>query len=308
MNKIKIIFFGTHNFAETILRGLIDSPLFDIKLVITQPDKAVGRKKELISPPVKILATKNKIKVEQPATLKNYKIENSKYDLGITAQYGLLIPENILNTPIHGTLNIHTSLLPKYRGASPIQSAIINGETKTGVTIIKMDKGLDTGPILLQKELNIAPDETYIDIDQKLAKIGIFALLEAVSDYVSGKLQPKEQNNSQASTCRQFTRDDGQIDWKKTAQEIYNQYRGLTPWPGIWTTWQDKRIKLLKIKPDTNINDLQPGEVNIIDKQIFVGTGKNAIKILELQLEGKPVATAKNFINGHSKINGDILE
>ena len=150
MKSIKTVFFGTHDFAVTILQGLIDSPLFDIELVITQPDKPVGRKKELTPPPVKLLAQKHNIKTDQPSSLKDYNLKPNTYNLGITAQYGLLIPEKILNAPIHGTLNTHTSLLPKYRGSSPIQSALIDGETETGVTIMKMDKGLDTGPIILQ--------------------------------------------------------------------------------------------------------------------------------------------------------------
>jgi len=234
MKSIKTIFFGTHNFATTILQGLIDSPIFDIQLVITQPDKPVGRKKELTSPPVKILAEKHGIKVEQPDSLRDYNLQPTAYprrgmpcgyDLGVTAQYGLLIPENILNAQTHGTLNTHTSLLPKYRGASPIQSALINGETETGVTIMKMDKGLDTGPVILQKSLKVEPNDTYLDLDKKLAKIGLLALLEAVPAYVSGQLQPIPQDNSDATTCKQFTREDGKIEWNKTDKEIYNLYR-----------------------------------------------------------------------------------
>ncbi len=306
VQKIKSVFFGTHDFAVTILQGLIDSPLFDIQLVITQPDKPVGRKKELVPPPVKLLAEKHGIKVEQPESLKTYKPTHlDTYTLGVTAQYGLLIPENILNTPTHGTLNTHTSLLPKYRGASPIQSALINGETETGVTIMKMDKGLDTGPIILQKTLKIRPDDTYIDLDKRLAKISLLALLEAIPAYISGELQPIPQDNSQATTCREFTREDGKIDWNKTSEEIYNLYRGLTPWPGVWTTWEDKRLKLLKIKK-SNL-EIKSGLVKIENDNIYIGTTKNSIEILELQLEGKQKMDAKHFINGYKDIDKQIL-
>ncbi len=307
MQKIKIIFFGTHDFAVTILQGLIDSPLFDIQLIITQPDKPVGRKKILTPPPVKILAQKYGIKVEQPESLKTFDFTDFKdfIDLGICAQYGLLIPEQVLNAPTYGTLNTHTSLLPKYRGASPIQSALINGEVETGVTIMKMDKGLDTGPILAQKMLEIAPDDTYTDLDNKLSNIGLLTLLETIPDYISGELKPKEQDNSQASTCKQFTRDDGQIKWEKTAKEIYNQYRGLTPWPGVWTTLGNKRLKLLKIKP-ANL-ELKPGLVKIENEKICIGTSNKSIEILELQLEGKQKMDAKQFLNGYTNLNDSML-
>ncbi|MFH1947431.1 MAG: methionyl-tRNA formyltransferase [Candidatus Magasanikbacteria bacterium] len=307
LRKIKIIFFGTHNFATVILQGLIDSPLFDIQLVITQPDKPVGRKKELTPPPVKILAEKHGIKVEQPKSLKTFDFTDFKdfMDLGICAQYGLLIPENILNAPKHGTLNTHTSLLPKYRGASPIQSALINGETETGVTIMKMDKGLDTGPILLQKPIKIEPDDTYIDLDKRLAKIGLLALLEAIPNYISVELRPIPQDDSEATICKEFTREDGKIDWNKTADEIYNLYRGLTPWPGVWTTWEDKRLKLLKIKKSDL--KIKPGVVKIENDNMYIGTHKNSIEILELQLEGKQKMTAEQFVNGYKNIINNKL-
>ena len=171
---MKTIFFGTHNFAATILQGLIDSPLFDIQLVITQPDKPVGRKQERQKSPVKILAEKHSLSIDQPVSLKTCTLAHlHTCELGICAQYGLIVPENILNAPQHGIINVHTSLLPKYRGASPIQSALINGEKETGVTLMKMDEGLDTGPILWQKSLKIELDDTYTTVESKLSKIAI---------------------------------------------------------------------------------------------------------------------------------------
>lgn len=306
MLNLKTIFFGTHEFATTILQGLIDSPTIDVELVITQPDKPVGRKQELQPSPVKLLAQKHGIRIDQPESLKSYNLEPNTYDLAITAQYGLIIPENIINSPKHGTLNVHTSLLPKYRGASPIQSAIINGESETGVTIMQMDKGLDTGPIILQKSLNIAPNDTYLMLDKKLAKIGILALLEAIPGYVLGDLQPKAQDESESTTCAQLTREDGKIDWQKTSAEIYNLYRGLTPWPGVWSVWNDKRLKLLQIKPGSR--KLKPGEVNIENDSLYIGTSDASTEILELQLEGKQKMDAKSFVNGYKNINNEILK
>jgi len=297
--KIKIIFFGTHEFAKTILQGLIDSSLFEIEKVITQPDKPVGRKQILQKSPVKILAEKNNLNIEQPESLKNYELVANGSELFIVAQYGLLIPESILNIPKIGTINTHTSLLPKYRGASPIQSAIFNGESKTGVTIMLMDKGMDSGPILSQKELEILPDDTYIDLDVKMAKIASQLLLDTIPKYITGEIQPQVQNETEVTLCKKLDREDGKINWNDSTQQIYNQYRAFTPWPGVWTTWNDKRLKLLSVKP--NDKKIKAGQVCIENDIIYAGTADSSIIISKLQLEGKPEMDAQVFINGYGK-------
>ncbi len=264
-------------------------------------------------PQVKTLAAQHGIKISQPTTLQGLEIEDWRFDIGITAQYGLLIPEKILNAPTHGILNVHTSLLPKYRGASPIQSALINGETETGVTIMKMGVGLDTGPILLQCSLTIDPDDTYLELDKKLAPLGAKLLLEAIPKYVDGSLVPQEQDDSIATSCKQFSREDGKIDWNKSAEDIYNQYRGLTPWPGVWTMWDpstslragEKRLKLLRISPAEK--HISAGKVEVAGDRLYVGTNKNSIKIHELQLEGKSAMDSKTFVNGFGGIDGVVL-
>lgn len=304
-SPISVVFFGTYHFASTILQTLIDDPAITVDLVITQPDKPVGRKKVLTPPPVKVLAQEHGIEVLQPASLKKFDRDLSTFTVGITAQYGKLIPEYVLNGPNKGILNVHTSLLPKYRGASPIQSALINGEEQTGVTIMQMGVGLDTGPILLQKSLDIAPDDTYLDLDAKLADIGAQALLEAVGPYITGELAPVEQDDSQATHCSLFSREDGRIDWQKSSAEIYNQYRGLTPWPGIWAMWNDKRLKLLNIRPATQT--IPAGTVMIEDGKLFIGTTDASIEVHELQLEGKQRMDVATFLQGYSNINGEIL-
>lgn len=305
MNKIKTIFFGTQEFAVTILQGMIDSGIFDIDLVITQPDQPVGRKQILTPPPVKVLAEKFGLKVEQPKTLKNYELGIRNYDIGVCCQYGLIIPENILNTPKFGTLNVHTSLLPKYRGASPIQTALMNGVTETGVTIMRMDAGMDTGPILTQKTVTIDENENYTTLNEKLAKIAVLELLEAIPPYISGELLPQAQDNTKATYTKILTREDGKIDWLKSANEIYNQYRGLTPWPGVWTTRNEKRVKLLKIEPNTKYQipdtTAQHGSWIMEQNKIFIICGNGAIEILELQLEGSKAMESKSFINGFKK-------
>ncbi|MBU1895506.1 methionyl-tRNA formyltransferase [Patescibacteria group bacterium] len=303
--SIKTIFFGTHDFAVTILQTLIDDPQISVDLVITQPDKPVGRKKELQQSPIKKLALKYNIEISQPENLKSYALDLTPYTIGVTAQYGLLIPKEILDSPKHGILNVHTSLLPKYRGASPIQSALINGETETGVTIMKMDAGLDTGPIILQKTLKIDENDTYPQLELKLAQIASGALLEAIPDYISGKLEAIPQDDSNTTNCRQFTREDGKIDWTRTAEEIYNQYRGLTPWPGVWTTWDGKRLKLFKIKIANK--NFEPGKVLVEDNNIYIGCCRNCIEVIELQLEGKGVMRVKTFLNGNTHIHDQLL-
>jgi len=303
-SSVRTIFFGTHTFATVILQALLDAPNISVDLVITQPDKPVGRKKILTPPPVKLLAEKYNINVNQPKSLAHYALPITP-DIGISAQYGLLIKPHILNTPTFGILNVHTSLLPKYRGASPIQSALINGETETGVTIMKMESGLDTGPILSQEKLAIDPDDTYLDLDTKLAPLGASALLSAISPYLSGDLVPVKQRDEDATFCKQFDRDDGRVNWQQTARQIYNQYRGLTPWPGIFTMWNGKRLKLITIKPTQK--ELPAGKVAVESGTLYIGCASHAIEIIELQLEGKNVIGVKTFLNGFQNMNGQLL-
>lgn len=299
MEKIKIAFFGTHKFAQKILKSLLNKPNFDIKFIITTPDKLVGRKQELQKSLVKILAEKHQLVVYSPENLKNFEFEE-EIDLAITAQYGLIIPKHLLEKPRFGIINIHTSLLPKYRGASPIQSALLNAENKTGITIMKMDVGLDTGNILKQKEIDINPDDTYMELDEKLADLAISFLEESVLDYINGKITETKQDASQASFCKQLERNDGKIDFKQEKlAEIYNKYRAYYPWPGIWTVWQDKRLKLLKIKPSQE--KIEAGKMTVINNELFLGTKDKAIQILELQIEGKKNMDAHIFINGYKK-------
>ena len=225
-----IVFFGTHKFAASILQALIDDPDISVALVITQPDRLVGRHQTQEPPPVKRLAQRYNIDLLQPASLKKQTLSLTTYDLGVVAQYGILIPKQIIEAPSHGMLNVHTSLLPKYRGASPIQSALAAGESKTGVTIMQMDEGLDTGSIVLQKNLSIDPDDTFPTLEKKMAKIAAQTLREAIDGYLSGQLIATAQDHTQASTCRQLHRDDGRVHWQQmTAEEVYNRHRGLTP-------------------------------------------------------------------------------
>ncbi len=294
---ITLAFFGTHEFGATILESLTKDDRFSVDLVVTQPDKPVGRKQVLTPPPVKILADKLGIKTVQPESLKNFHLEQNIFDTAVTAQYGLLIPSHLFNETKHGFVNVHTSLLPKYRGASPIQSALINGETETGVTIMIMDAGMDTGDILSQEKIAISPDETYPELDTHLAEIGSKLLLKTLPEYIDGKLTPQKQDETKVTVCKKLSRDDGKIDWNKTTEEIYNLYRGTMPWPGIWTTLDGVRVKLLKIKPASIT--LEPGVIQTSDDKIFVGTGDGSIEVIKIQFEGKTALEVNACLAGY---------
>lgn len=323
MKKVKppipIIFFGTQEFAAAILQGLMDGPDFEIKLAITQPDKPAGRKQESQKSPVKVMAEKRGLKINQPATLKNYKLPTDNCELGIVVQYGLLIPQHILAAPKYGILNIHPSLLPKYRGASPIQSAILNGETQTGITIMKMDEGLDTGPIILQKQAQIGPEQTYPILTQRLAQIASSALTEAIQGYLSGQIRPQPQDSASATLCHEFKREDGQIDWRCSARKIYNQWRAFQPWPGIFSKMKIKnlshrqagkkiKIKFIEIEIAPPIKKDAPGAtgefIKLDKKKLGVKCGDSQIiKILRLQPESKKIMTAEEFMNGYLSVS-----
>ena len=304
--QYSVVFFGTHEFATTVLAGILANEQFIVSTVITQPDRPVGRKKIMTAPPVKLLATSHTIPCLQPESLKNFVLPAiPRPDFVIVAQYGNLIPPAILAWPKYGTLNTHTSLLPKYRGASPVQAALLNGDTETGITIMLLDEGMDTGPILLQEKITIAPDDKYPEVEKNLATIAIPTLIKAIDGLYSGTLKPQPQNNALASVCGKLDRDSGRVDWHKPAEEIYNLFRALYPWPGIWTMWDTKRVKLLDIKPATELTE--PGKVLITNDRLFVGCKQGTIEIISLQLEGKSAVTAKEFIIGYNHLDQSFL-
>jgi len=303
--KISTIFFGTEAFARDILKSLVNSEQIFVDLVITKPDQKIGRKQEPQENPVKKFAKKHKLAIRQPEDLDHLQIEGD-IDIGVAAQFGKIIPRSLLNTPKYGILNVHTSLLPKFRGPAPIQTALLKGVSKTGVTIMKMDEGLDTGPILLQKVIEIEPTDKYPNLSKKLAQLGSEALLAAIPKYINNELEPKPQQEEQATTTNHFTRKDGKIDWRDDAEDIYNQYRAFTPWPGIWTKWNDQRLKLQEIK--TVEKDIEEGKIKVDNNNLFIGCGKNAISVQEIQPSGKQKMEIKDFINGYGdRIDGEIL-
>lgn len=302
---------GTPDFAVPCLKKLIDSKHV-VKAVFTQPDKPVGRKQILTSPPVKKLALENDIDVFQPASLKNDKsVEESlrriNPDVIVVAAYGKILPSEILNIAKHGCINVHASLLPKYRGAAPIQWAVLNGDKETGVTIMQMDEGLDTGDMLLVKKTEIDIDETSEELFNRLSFIGADALLECLDMIAENNISAIKQDEACATFTRKITRDFSLIDWNKTAFQIHNQVRGLQNWPCATTVINSKTFKIHKTKL-CNITADKPGIVvdNKDDIKVCCGDGK-CIEILEIQAEGKKRMPVKAFLKGNKIEIGTVL-
>lgn len=309
-NPIKLIFAGTPDFAVPSFRALFNDKDFEILAVITQPDKKVGRKQILSPTPVKIEAENHKITVWQPEKIKECEknLLEAKPNLGVVIAYGQIIPQSILDIPRYGWINIHGSLLPKYRGAACIQAAILAGDKETGITIMRIDKGLDTGPILKQTKIKMSPEDTTEILYNKLAKLGAEIIADTLKDYTAGKIKPKDQDNSQSSYAPTLKKEDGKIDWQKPAEEIERMARAFTPWPGAWAKIKNKKLKIKnvdsKIEP---VNKYKPGQIFLHNNQLAVQCGENALIIKNLQLEGKKETTAEEFLRGHKDIVGQTL-
>ncbi|MDD5291354.1 MAG: methionyl-tRNA formyltransferase [Patescibacteria group bacterium] len=313
---IKIIFAGTPDFAVPGFRALLADKDFKILSAITQPDKPVGRKQILTSPAIKTEAQKNNIPVWQPNKIADIKekIREINPDLAVLIAYGQIIPQEILDIPRFGWINIHGSLLPRWRGAACVQAPILANDKKTGITIMKIEKGLDTGPILKQTEIKISPEETAETLHDKLSSLGAKILPGVIKDCVEGKIEPKPQNNSEASYAPTLKKEDGKIDWQKKAEEIERMARALNPWPGTWTNWQDKKSCLrrqVKIKKTESkilpINKYKLGQTFLHNNQLAVQCGQDALVIKTLQLEGKNEMTAQDFLRGYKEIVGQTL-
>jgi methionyl-tRNA formyltransferase len=308
--KAKIVFFGSSHFSEKILAAL--SIKYEIVLVITQSDKPVGRKKIMQQTPVALLAKKLNLPLIKPENLKSEEtaalIENSKADLFVVVAYGKIIPQQILDFPQMGAINIHASLLPKYRGASPIHSALLNGDKETGITIMLMDAQMDHGPVLSKGALAIDDKDTFPELEKKLAILAEKLILTALPKFISGKLKAKTQEHQQATYTKIINRQDGEINWNRPAFEIYNKYRAYIIWPGIWTKWNNKILKITACKiykghfPEKYI-----GKVFQENKKVFVSCQVGFIEILQLQLEGKTAMPIANFLKGHKNFVGSLL-
>ncbi|MBI4836632.1 MAG: methionyl-tRNA formyltransferase [Candidatus Abawacabacteria bacterium] len=308
---IRTVFFGTPNFAVPILQSLLKIPEVHISLVVTQPDKPVGRKQILTPSPVKQIALQQDIATFEPTTLKTpeafERIVQEKAELIVLAAYGKIIPKAILDLPRFQCLNVHPSLLPKYRGATPMQTALLHGDKETGVTIMIMEPSLDTGPIVAQERVAILPGETYLQLDQRLAQKAASMLQIVVPQWLAGKITAQAQQHDLATHTKVLSKEDGQIDWLKSAQEIERQIRAYKPWPGSYTSYQGKRIKILAGKTITK-ESAQPGKIYFSEKTIVIGCGKNSGLVIEqIQEEGKKPMSGSEFIVGHPQLEDQAL-
>ncbi|PYJ84688.1 MAG: methionyl-tRNA formyltransferase [Verrucomicrobia bacterium] len=315
MSPLRIIFFGTAELACPSLSALAQTPAFEVASVVTQRDRPRGRKLNLQSSSVKILATQKKLPVLQPERARDegflQELAQLRPDLIVVAAYGQILPRQILELPRFGCLNVHASLLPKYRGAAPIQWAILNDERETGVTIMKMDEGLDTGDILSQQSTPIGADDDAQTLHRRLGAIGADLLVKTIPDFVADKLLARKQPDEGANYARKLTKEDGRLDWNQPARSVWNRVRAFVPWPGAYTFLSaESKPQLLKIwqAEVAGGNSGLPGEVLEAGKNgIVVACGQQSLRILVLQREGGRRLNAPEFLAGHSLRPGQRL-
>ncbi len=308
--SLDLVFCGTPQFAVTTLEKLVAAG-FGVRLVVTQPDRPKGRGLELVASPVKQSALKLGLPISQPERIKT--IDEFRAQLGglkpdgiVVVGYGRLIPQWMLDLPALGNINLHASLLPKYRGAAPIQWAIARGETVTGVTTMRLDAGLDTGDILLQKEVAITTEDTAETLAPRLAAIGADLMVETLRGLEAGSIRPQAQDNSRASLAPILQKEDGLIDFSRSAAEIFNRMRGFQPWPGAHTRFRGKGLEILRARPASEA--MPAAELRAQADRLLVGCGQgSSLELLELQLEGKKRTPARDFIHGYRLQAGERL-
>ena len=308
---MKIVFMGTPDFAASALEALIQAG-HEITLVVTQPDKPKGRSKELMPSPVKVCAMKYDLPVFQPVRLKRpeaiEQLKKYEADIFVVAAFGQILSQEILDMPKYGSVNIHASLLPKYRGASPIQSVIIDGEEKTGVTIMQMDAGIDTGDMLYKKEVVIEDTDNFETLHDKLAAVGAEAIVEALPLLEAGKLVGEKQNDAESSHVTMITKEMGKLDFTKDAVVLDRLIRGMNPWPSAFTFYKGKQLKVWEAHVEDVPTAVACGEVAEVTKnEIKVATEKGLLCITSLQLEGKKRMSTHDFLLGVKVAEGDKL-
>jgi methionyl-tRNA formyltransferase len=309
-NKTRIIFMGTPEFSCPGLQSLIDEDSFEVVAVYTQEDKKVGRKQEVRMPAVKELALKHNIPVFQQTKIKEEleNIRSLKPDLIVVIAYGKIIPQSILDIPKYNCINVHASLLPKYRGASCLNAPILNGDKETGITIMKMEAGLDTGPILRQFKIELDDKETLENLHDKLANLAKKNLVTTLKDWINGDIKETKQDDSKSSYVSIIKKEDGKIDLNKSADEIERMTRAFNPWPGTYGYLNNKALKIIEAEVKEEENDKEVGELYLHNKDLYLKCGQNSLHILKLQLPGKRPMTATELLNGNKDIVGSILK
>ena len=309
---LRLIFMGTPSFAVPALGALLDAG-HDIVGVFTQPDRRSGRGRRLSAPPVKEFAESRGLKVMQPSSLREdtearQHIADLASDAIIVSAYGLFLPEDILAVPRLGCLNIHPSLLPHHRGPSPVATAILEGDKITGVTIMLLDEGMDTGPILARQETEIAPEEPCDMLTMRLFDIGADLLTTTLDGWRDRSIAPTPQDDASATVTRRLQRADGQIHWNQTSLEIARRVRAFTPWPGTFTAWQGRTLKILRAEPiDDHIESPVGTAMAMNDGNIAVATRQGALRLLDVQIEGRRASPATDFARGYPDFIGSTL-
>lgn len=306
----RIVFMGTPEFAVPALEALADA--HQVVGVVTQPDRPAGRGRRLAPSPVKQVALERGLSLSQPHSLRTpeavAQLSAWKPDVIVVAAFGQILPQDVLGLPPHGCLNVHGSLLPHWRGAAPVAAAILAGDEVTGVTIMQMDAGLDTGPVLAQREETILPDDTQATLEERLAYLGAELLVETLSAYLAGNLLPRPQPEEGATYAGQLRKEDGLLDWSRPAVELDRQVRAFTPWPGAFTTWRGQRLKVLRVVPLPEWHgDAPPGTVIVLADGVVVATGEGALRLEEVQLAGKRPMDIAPFLRGQRDFAGSAL-
>ncbi len=309
--SIRTVFMGTPEFALPTLEGLIEAGLHLVG-VFTQPDRPKGRGKKLAPPPVKELAESQGLPVFQPLKLRLPEavgqVRALNPDLIVVVAFGQILPKSVLDIPRYGCINVHASLLPRYRGAAPINKAIIDGETVTGITTMLMDVGLDTGAMLVKRSIPIGFEETAGELSYRLARLGREAMAETLGRLCAGTLVPEPQDDAQSSYAPLLKKEDGRIDWRRPALELHNQVRGLDPWPGAYTASGNEPLKLFRTLPESGAGG-EPGTVLQADADgVCIACGEGVLRVRELQLPGKNRLKAADFLRGHALPAGTRLE
>ncbi|HEY0733559.1 MAG TPA: methionyl-tRNA formyltransferase [Herpetosiphonaceae bacterium] len=307
---MRIVFLGTPSFAAIPLRALVESG-HEVVGVVTQPDRPAGRSKTPQAPPVKVAAVELGLPILQPPTLRDPEVVEQlralRPDVGVVAAYGEILRKNVLEIPPLGYLNVHPSLLPLYRGPTPVAAAILAGDEITGVSIIRLIRAMDAGPIVAQATLTMPPAARAGSLTDELFEIGSQLLVGALPLYASGELQPQPQDESQASYCSLLRKEDGQIDWTKPALVIERAIRAYDPWPGAFTTWQGQPLKIRTARVDADWNGAEePG--TILDRPtLHVATGSGALELVEIQPAGKRMMPAQEWLRGQRGLAGQRL-
>ena len=310
---MRIIFMGTPAFAVAPLEHLVLNQ-YQVVAVYTQPDRPAGRGRSLVSPPVKKVALPCKLPVVQPASLKKVEVvaqlADFHPDVIVVAAFGQILPQSVLDIPRYGCINIHPSLLPRFRGASPVAAAILAGDEFTGASIMLMDSGLDTGPILAQAPIPISSQETTGSLTSKLTLVAAQLLQEVLIRWTRGEITPQPQNEAEATYSASIAKEEGMIDWHLSAIDIWRRVRALQPWPGCYTRWQGKRLEIIEAVPLPGEGTFEAGQVVALDRKgaaFGINAGDGILGVLKVQLEGKRVMSAVDFVRGQRQLIGALL-